>query len=48
MMPERLQFHPIVSGSYTIYAAFHVFKFGQEETTGFRDAKVLSFISNYR
>ena len=28
-MPEPLQSHPSVGGLYTIYAAFHVFKFRQ-------------------
>ena len=31
MMPEPLQSHPSVCGFYTIYAAFHLFKFRQEE-----------------
>ena len=47
MMPEPLQYHPSVCGFYTIYAAFHLFKFRQEETTGLHDVNVLSFISNY-
>ena len=47
MMPEPLQSHPSVCGFYTIYAAFHLFKFRQEETTGVHDVNVLSFISNY-
>ena len=47
MMPEPLQSHPSVCGFYTIYAAFHLFKFPQEEITGVHDANVLSFISNY-
>ena len=34
MMPEPLQSHPIVWVFYTIYAAFHLFKFQQEEFTG--------------
>ena len=34
MMPEQLQSHPSVCGLYTIYAAFHLFKFRQEEITG--------------
>ena len=34
MMPEPLQSPPSVCGFYTIYAAFHLFKFRQEETTG--------------
>ena len=47
MMPEQLQSHPSVCGFYTIYAAFHLFKFREEETTGIHDVNVLSFISNY-
>ena len=47
MMPEQLQSHPSVCGLYTIYAAFHLFKFRQEEITGVYDVNVLSFISNY-
>ena len=47
MMPERLQSNPSVCGFYTIYAAFHLFKFRQEENTGVCDVIVLSFISNY-
>ena len=47
MMPAPLQSHPSVCGFYTIYAAFHLFKFRQEEITGVNDVNVLSFISNY-
>ena len=47
MMPEPLQSHPSVCGFYTIYAAFHLFKFRQEEFTGVHDVNVLSFKSNY-
>ena len=47
MMPEPLQSHPSVCGFYTIYAAFLLFKFRQEEITGVHDVNVLSFISNY-
>ena len=46
-MPEALQSHPSVSGFYTIYAAFHLFKFRQEEITGVHDVNVLSFIIIY-
>ena len=46
MMPAPLQSHPSVCGFYTIYAAFHLFKFRQEEITGVHDVNVLSFISN--
>ena len=47
MMPAPLQSHPSVCGFYAIYAAFHLFKFQQEEITGVHDVNVLSFISNY-
>ena len=47
MMPAPLQFHPSVCGFYTIYAAFHLFKFRQEEITKVHDVNVLSFLSNY-
>ena len=47
MMPAPLQSRPSVCGSYTKYAAFHLFKFRQEEITGVHDVNVLSFISNY-
>ena len=47
MMPEPLQSNPSVCGFYTIYAAFHLFKFRQEKITGVHDVNVLSFISNY-
>ena len=47
MMPEPLQSHPSVCGFYTMNAAFHLFKFQQEEITGVHDVNVLSFISNY-
>ena len=47
MMPATLQSVPSVCGFYTIYAAFHLFKFRQEEITGVHDVNVLSFKSNY-
>ena len=47
MIPEPLQSHPNVCGFYTIYAAFHLFKFRQEEIRGVHDVNVLSFIRNY-
>ena len=47
MMPAPLQSHPSVCGFYTIYAAFHLFKFQQKETTGVHDFIVLSLIGNY-
>ena len=46
MVRKRLQDHPSVRGFYTIYAAFHLFKFQQEEITGVHDVNVLSFISD--
>ena len=47
MVPAPLQSHPSVCGFYTIYAAFHLFKFRQENITGVHDVNVLSFISNF-
>ena len=47
MMPAALESHPSVCGFYKISAAFHLFKFRQEEITGNHDVNVLSFISNY-
>ena len=47
MMQETLQSHPGVCCFYTIYAAFHLFKFPLEEITGIHDVSVLSVISNY-
>ena len=46
MMRAPLQSHPSVCGFYTLYAAFHLFKFRQEEITGVHDVNVLSFVSN--
>ena len=46
MMPDPLH-HSSDCGFYTIYAAFHLLKFLQEEITGVHDVNVLSFISNY-
>ena len=47
MVRTRLQDQPNVAGFYTIYAAFHLFKFQQEKITGVHDVNVLSFISNF-
>ena len=47
MMPDPLQSRPSLSGFYRIYAAFHLFKYRQEEITGVHDFNVLSLISNY-
>ena len=41
LMPESLQSHPSDCSFYTIYAAFHLFKFRQEEITGVLDVNVL-------
>ena len=46
-MQAPLQCDPSVCGFYTIYAAFYLFKFRQEESTGVHDVDVLSFISIY-
>ena len=42
---KRLPDHPGVCGFHTIYSAFDLFKFQQEEITGVHDVIVLSFIS---
>ena len=47
MMPAPLQSHPSVCGFSTIYAAFHLLKFRQEENKGVHDVNVLSSISNF-
>ena len=47
MMPVTLQSHPSVCAFYTVYAAFQLFKFRQEEITGVHDVNVLAFISSY-
>ena len=47
MIPAPLQSHLSVCGFYTQYAAFHLFKFRQEEIKGVHYVIVLSFISNY-
>ena len=43
----RLQDHPSVCGFYTFYAAFHLFKFQQEEINGVHDVNILSFVGNF-
>ena len=48
LVPTRLQDHPKVCDFYTIYAAFHLFKFLREEITGVHDVHVLSFINNFK
>ena len=47
MVSTRLQDHPSVCGFYTVFVAFHLFKFQQEEINGVHDVNVLSFISNF-
>ena len=47
MVRTRPQKHPSACGFYSIYEAFHLFKFQLEETTGVHDVNVLSFISNF-
>ena len=47
MMPDPLQSHPSICGFYTVYAAFHLFKFQQKELTGVHDVNVFSFIMNF-
>ena len=47
MMPDQLQSQPSVCSFFTVYAAFHLFKFRQEEITGVHEVNVLSFTSNY-
>ena len=47
MMPELLLSNPSVCGFDTIYAAFHLFRFQQDEITGVHDVIILSIISNY-
>ena len=39
--------HPSVCGFFTIYAAFHLFKFREKVITGVRHVNVFSFISSY-
>ena len=47
MFRTRLQDHPSVCGFYTLYAAFHLFKFQQKEITGVHDVHIFSFIGNF-
>ena len=47
MVRTKLQDHPSVCGFYTICAAFHLFKFQQEEITGVQDVNVLFSLSNF-
>ena len=47
MMPAPVQSHPSVCGFFTIYAAFHLFKFQQEEITEVHNVVVFSFPSNF-
>ena len=43
IMLEPLQSHPSVCGFYTKYAAFHPFKFDQEEIIGAHDVNVFFY-----
>ena len=45
MIPATLKSHPSVSVFYTLYPAFHLFKFRQDEITGVHGVNVLSFTS---
>ena len=47
MIPTKLQVHPSLCGFYTIYSAFHLFKFWQKEITRVHEVHVLNFISNF-
>ena len=47
MMAQWLQPQPSVWGFYTIYAAFHLFKFRQEELIAIHYVNVILFIINY-
>ena len=47
MIRTRLQVNPTVCGFCTIGAAFHLFKFQQEEITGNDDVNILCFISTF-
>ena len=47
IISERLQRHQTLCGFNTIYAAFLLYKFGQEEITRVHDLILLCFISNY-
>ena len=46
MVRTRLQDHPSVCRFYSVYGAFHLFKFQLEEITGVFDVNVLSFLSS--
>ena len=46
VVQTRLQERPSVCGFYTVYAAFHLFKFQQQEVILVHDVNVLFFISN--
>ena len=46
-MPEPLQSYPSGCGFYTLSAAFHFFKFRQEEPTGIQDVNVPSLLKKY-
>ena len=46
VMPEALQSHLSVCGFHTRFAAFHLSKIRQEETTGVQDLNFFSFTSD--
>ena len=47
MIHRPLQKMQNLCGFYTIYAAFHLFKFLQTNLNNVHDKHVLNFISNY-
>ena len=47
MVRTRVQDQPSVCGLYTIYTAFHLFMFQQEEITGVHDVNELLFTSKF-
>ena len=47
MMPARLQSEPYDCSFHTIYAAFYLLEFCQEETTGVQDFQIVSFQTEY-
>lgn len=47
MIPDKLQEMDNMCGFYTIYAAYQLFKFNQENLIGLVDVDILLFISNF-
>ena len=47
MVRTTLQDRPSVCGFYTIYAAFRLFRFQQEEISGNHGVNELSFVINF-